>query len=247
MKEAWETAYSPALSREMTCGVFGDNEAEKLCLAFPPQNGRYYDFDNFGMVEAARPWIENGRLQIVCPDGIDGESWSNQSGDPRQRIELQERWFHYIMDELLPRYERPGRKTMVTGCSMGGVHAGNFFFRRPDRFDTLLSMSGLFDAQYFFHDYMDGLVYDNSPVHFLPNMPDDHPWMALYRQSRIILCVGRGPWEDDLLAGTLKLDQILTDKNIPHWTDLWGTDVAHDWCWWQKQFPYFLDKILGPA
>ena len=47
--------------------------------------------------------------------------------------------------------------------------------------------------------------------------------------------------------GTLKLDQILTDKNIPHWTDLWGTDVAHDWCWWQKQFPYFLDRILGPA
>jgi len=28
---------------------------------------------------------------------------------------------------------------IVTGCSMGGFHAGNFFFRRPDLFDTLLA------------------------------------------------------------------------------------------------------------
>ena len=28
---------------------------------------------------------------------------------------------------------------IVTGCSMGGFRAGNFFFRRPDLFDTLLA------------------------------------------------------------------------------------------------------------
>ena len=132
----------------------------------------------------------------------------------------------------------------VCGCSMGGVHAGNFFFRRPDLFDTVLSMSGLFNGQYFFHDYMDDLVYANSPAHFLPNMPPDHPWMELYRRSTIILCVGQGAWEEDLLYGTRELDAILTAKNIPHWADYWGCDVAHDWCWWQKQFPYFLGHIL---
>ncbi len=129
---------------------------------------------------------------------------------------------------------------MTCGCSMGGVHAGVFFFRRPDLFDAMISMSGLFDAQYFFGDYMDNLVYDNSPVHFLPNMPQDHPWMDLYRRSKIILCCGQGPWEDDLLHGTRVLDGILTEKGIPHWADYWGFDVAHDWPWWKKQFPYFL-------
>ena len=244
MTERWEKSYTQSLGRELEYAVFGDDTAEKLCLAFPPQNGRFYDFHNFGMVETARLWIEAGKMQIVCPDGIDGETWSDESGDPRRRIELQERWYHYIVDELLPRFARPGQKAMVCGCSMGGVHAGNFFFRRPDLFDTLLSMSGLFNGQYFFHDYMDDLVYANSPVHFLPNMPENHPWMTLYRQSTIILCVGQGAWEDDLLYGTRELDAILTAKNIPHWADYWGYDVTHDWCWWQKQFPYFLGHII---
>ena len=240
MTEQYPKKYSPALGREMECAVFGDGG--KLCLAFAPQNGRFYDFINFGMVETVRPWIEAGKIRLVCVDSIDGETWSG-GGDPRARIELQERWFHYVVDELVPEYSR-GEKAIVTGCSMGGVHAGNFFFRRPDLFDTMISLSGLFNAQYFFHDYMDDLVYANSPVHFLPNMPADHPWMKLYNQSRIILCVGQGPWEDDLLAGTRALDAVLTQKGIGHWADYWGFDVAHDWCWWQKQLPYFLGHVM---
>ncbi|MBR4212327.1 MAG: esterase family protein [Oscillibacter sp.] len=238
-------SYSRILDREMEYALYGDASSGKLCIAFPPQNGRFYDFHNFGMVDTVRPWIDAGRLRIVCPDGIDAETWSDEGGNPRARIELQERWFRYVTDELLPMYAPGGRDAMVCGCSMGGVHAGNFFFRRPDLFDTLLSMSGLFNAQYFFHDYMDDLVYDNSPVHFLPNMPDNHPWMDFYRKSKIILCVGQGAWEEDLLYGTRELDAVLTAKGIPHWADYWGFDVNHDWDWWRKQFPYFVEHILG--
>ena len=244
MLERYGKSYSSNLGREMEYAVFGNDDAGRTCFAFPPQNGRFYDFNNFGMVETVRPWIENGTLRIVCPDAIDQETWSAENKNPRERIELQERWFHYVVDELRPMFS-PDRKSMVCGCSMGGVHAGNFFFRRPDLFDTLLSMSGLFNAQYFFHDYMDNLVYDNSPVHFLRNMPDNHPWINLYGQSRIILCVGQGAWEDDLLYGTRELDAVLTAKNIPHWADYWGTDVRHDWDWWQKQFPYFIKILFG--
>ena len=241
MKVAYPKWHSSSLNRDLEYAVFG--EAGKLCLAFPPQNGRFYDFPNFGMVDVMAPWIEAGILKVVCPDGIDGETWSG-TGAPRQRIELQERWYEYITKELLPAEQTGQGKAMACGCSMGGVHAGNFFFRRPDLFDTMISLSGLFDAQYFFHDYMDDLVYANSPVHFLRNMPEDHPWMQLYRESQIILCVGQGSWEDDLLAGTRVLDQVLNEKNIPHWADYWGYDVAHDWCWWQKQLPYFLGHLF---
>ena len=245
MLEAYPTTYSRHLGRDMTCAVFGT--CGKTALAFAPQNGRYYDFKNFGMVEAAAPWIKAGKLRLICADSIDGETWSAREGDPRARIEGQERWYRYITEELLPAWARPGEKALACGCSMGGVHAGNFFFRRPDLFDTLISLSGLFHASYFFGDYSDELVYANSPASFLPNMPQDHPWMELYRQSQIILCCGQGAWEDDLLAGTRMLDKILTDKGIPHWADYWGTDVNHDWNWWQKQLPYFLEKTLGAA
>ncbi|CRH90513.1 Uncharacterized protein conserved in bacteria [Chlamydia trachomatis] len=31
---------------------------------------------------------------------------------------------------------------------------------------------------------------------------------------------------------------------IPAWFDEWGGDVAHDWEWWRRQMPYFLQHIL---
>ena len=247
MREEYPKRYSASLGRNMECGIFradhpADIDPSKVCLAFPPQSGRFWDFKDFGMVEAARPWIESGQLFLICVDGIDAETWSAY-GDPRARIELQELWFHYVVDELLPEYTNKGEKAMTTGCSMGGTHAVNFFLRRPDLFDGVVSLSGLYNAQAFFHDYMDDLVYANSPIHFLPNMPQDHPWIELYNQARIILCVGQGAWEDELLYSTHQLDDILNSKNIPHWADYWGYDVNHDWPWWRKQLPYFLNHL----
>lgn len=240
--EQYQKEYSFNLNREMEYAVFGDEG--KVCFVFPSQDGRFYDFKNFGMVDVIRPWIDNGKIKVVCVDGIDPETWSNEAKDPRQRIELQEKWFHYVVDELYPVVALKNEKAMVTGCSMGGVHSGTFFFRRPDLFDVMLSLSGLFNAQYFFHNYIDNLVYDNSPVHFLQNMPDNHPWLDLYKKSKIIACVGQGAYEDDLLYGTRELDAILTKKGIPHEFDYWGYDVSHDWYWWKKQLLYFLEQIL---
>lgn len=236
--------WSGSLGRDMEFKTYGDRG--RLCMAFPPQSGRFFDFENFGMVDVLKPWIDAGRLMVVCADGIDAESWSKQDGDPRQRIEMQEKWYHYIVDELMPRVRELGDTTgklITTGCSMGGFHAANFFFRRPDLIDTVVSLSGLYNADFFIHDYMDDLVYANSPIHFLPNMPQDHPYMELYRASNIILCVGQGAWEDGLLESTRRMDQILREKNIPAWVDYWGYDVCHDWCWWQKQLPYFFEKL----
>ena len=69
--------------------------------------------------------------------------------------------------------------------------------------------------------------------------------MKLYRNSNIIICVGQGAWEDELLASTRELDAVLREKNIPAWIDYWGYDVNHDWPWWRKQMPYFLGNVLG--
>ena len=236
--------WSRELDRDMEFKVYGDKG--KLCFAFPPQNGRFWDFENFGMVECMRPWIEDGRIMLVCADGIDAESWSAKNDNPRHRIEMQEKWFRYITLELYPRARELGDvhgKGMLTGCSMGAVHSGIFFFRRPDLFDTVVALSGTYNANDFIPGYMDDLIYDNSPVYFLPNMPFDHPYMELYRHSQLIFCVGQGTWEDELLAGTRALDAVCRQKAIPAWFDYWGFDVNHDWCWWQKQLPYFMGKL----
>ena len=180
MRIDYHKEWSHSLGRDMEYKVYG--ESGRPLLAFPSQDGRFYDYENFGMVDVLSPWIESGKIRLICCDSIDTETWSNHYGNPRQRIELHERWYHYIMDELLPRLRHFDNETfMVTGCSMGAFHAGNFFFRRPDIFDSLIALSGLYHSAYGFGSYHDDLTYANSPQDFIPNIPEDHPWLSLYR------------------------------------------------------------------
>ena len=242
MKVTYSKWWSQNLQRDMEYQEYGhDGHA---MIAFPSQDGRFYDFANNGMIHVLTPWIEAGKVRVICVDGIDWETWSNHNGDPRWRIEQQERYFHYITDELPPNIRHwDGETFMVTGCSMGAMHAANFFFRRPDIFDTLIAMSGLYNAGYGFPMYSDELTYANSPQDFLRHMPDDHPWMNLYRQRRIVVCIGQGRWEDETLPSTRALDTILAERHIPAWFSYWGYDCDHDWPWWRQQLPYFMSHL----
>lgn len=73
--------HSWILNRDMEFKIYG-RSGGKLCIAFAPENGRFYDYENFGMIESLAPWIESGRLQVVTPDSIDAETWNNQSATP---------------------------------------------------------------------------------------------------------------------------------------------------------------------
>ena len=236
--------YSPILDREVEFKRYG--YSGKPVLVFPSQDGDCNQYESFGMIDVLSDFIEQGRIQVFCVGSVDLESWSDLNGNPRYRIEMQEKWFEHICYEMVPRIQYISWRSdiIVTGCSMGGAHAGILFFRRPDLFDTLISLSGEFDARMFFGNYMDDLVYDNSVVDFLRDMPWDHPYLDLYRQKNIIICIGRGAWEGELLPSNRELDRILCEKQVPAWFDYWGFDVAHDWPWWRIQIRYFMEHIL---
>ena len=182
---------------------------------------------------------------------MDQETWSNKGGDPGWRIWRHEQWVKYITDEMVPfiramvneRNGWNGYPGIITfGCSLGATHAATLFFRRPDLFDGLLALSGIYTADYGFDGFMNELVYENSPVHFLPNMPPDHPYIDLYNQKKAVICVGQGPWE--IPDSTRQLHSILESKGIHLWVDYWGYDCAHDWPWWYKQVTYFVPYLL---
>ena len=251
MNKEYYKAYSHQLGREMEVNIYG--HAGKPCLVFPAQNGRFFDFENFGMVDACASFIEEGKLQLFCVDSIDGETWSNEAGDPRWRIERHEAWYRYICEELVPYIYAKNASgnggqyasgLLTTGCSMGATHAANFFFRRPDIFDAVIALSGYYSADMFFHGYMGDLVYQNSPIDFINGMSYDHPYVEQYRHHSIIICTGQGAWEDDMIRSTSRLKELLDYKDVPAWIDFWGYDVNHDWPWWRVQFPYFLGHLL---
>jgi esterase/lipase superfamily enzyme len=136
-----------------------------------------------------------------------------------------------------------GRDTAwTTGCSMGAFHAANFFFRRPDLFDGVIAMSGVYQPSHMLGGYSDDDVYFNSPISYLPNLGD--PWhLERYRRSRIVICVGQGLWENEALPDTHRLQEILHDKRIPATFDYWGHDVEHHWYWWKKMIRHHLQVL----
>ncbi|MHB8134749.1 MAG: esterase family protein [Anaerolineaceae bacterium] len=237
--------FSHNLNREMELKVYGD--AGKPLVVFPTQCGRFFDFENNGMIHAIHPFIDAGKVKVIAVDSIDEQSWANWDAHPADRARRHEDYDRYIVDEVAPfiRMHSDGtqEKSIVTGCSMGAYHACNFFFRHPDVFDGVIALSGLYKLTTFIGDYMDDLVYFNSPLAYLPEMQDEW-YISQYKQSQIIFCVGQGAWEDDMLKDTRELQNILEDKKIPFWIDYWGFDVNHDWPWWQKQLPYFLGHVV---
>ena len=166
------TKYSHHLNRDMTIRVYGHSGTP--ILVFPCQDSMSDNFENFGMIEELSAWINSGKIRLFCVDTVDKDSWSDVGGDKKYRIEVQEAYFNYIIDEALPViYEFYGArvKPYVTGCSLGATHSVIFFFRRPDLFDGVIALSGCYDTYFFWDGWHDDLVYENSPVHFLANMP----------------------------------------------------------------------------
>ena len=243
METKYTKWWSPSLNQDMELKVYG--QSGKPVLVFPSMNGRFYEFEDFGMILSVQSFLEDGKIQIFAVDSIDDQSWTNWNAHPADRARRHEDYDRYIISEVVPfiiTQNPSGKKILTTGCSMGSYHAINFFFRHPDCFDALIGLSGVARLSIFIGDYMDETVYFNSPVENLKNLTDEN-YLNLYRQSQIILCAGQGNWEEPMIADMLSLAAVLSEKKIPYWLDLWGYDVVHDWPWWRKQLPYFLDKL----
>lgn len=236
--------YSKHLQREMYFREYG--HAGKPMIVFPSSGGSYYEYEDFGMIEACKPFIDQGLIRVYTPDSIDQESWMNDLIHPYERAAKHNAYDLYIVEELagLIYHETNWEGEFIsTGCSLGAYHALNFLFRHPDIFDTVIALSGIYDIRYFVGDEMNFDIYINSPTDYLKNLED--PWyLEKYRKSQIVICSGQGAWEDDTIKDTQKIAEILRAKNIPAWIDLWGQDVNHDWDWWRIQIVYFLNKIL---
>lgn len=243
MKKEHRYWYSPSLHKDMELNIYG--HAGKPVIVFPSSGGSYYEFEDFGMVNAISNFISDGRVQLFTVGSADNESWLNTNIHPADRAHRHNAYEAYIIKELIPfAAKHAGRGDMLTtGCSLGAYHAMNFFLKHPDIFNAVIALSGCYQLTYFVGDYVDQNVYYNAPLLYLPNLND--PWFInRYRNSKIIACTGQGAWEDEMIHDTRALETIFKNKNIPAWCDYWGHDVNHDWNWWRVQLPYFLSKIV---
>jgi esterase/lipase superfamily enzyme len=217
--------------------VFGN--AGVPVLVFPTSGGRFYEFEDQGMVAALASKIDAGSLQLFCLDSVDAESWYNRRLPPRLRVARHLQYERHILDEVLPaiRGRNNHESLLAMGCSLGGYHAVNITLRHPDTFSGFLSLSGVFDLTCFLDGYYDRECYYNLPTHYLPNLTD--PWYLdrIKRNGNYLLATG---WDDQCLAQNQALGDILSAKAIPHQLFIWDAKDSHDWPTWQQMAKQYL-------
>lgn len=237
--------YSTRLNREMRIKIYG--HYGPAFIAFPCQDKQSDDFYNNGMIDVLATFIESGRMKLFCLDSNDDETVSSSSWDKGYAGQCLEMYHQYLINEVLPFiYDRQvGHcEPFLIGMSMGASHAANHFFRRPELFSGFLALSGKYDVASFFGGYFNKEIYDNSPVHYLRNMSNDHPYINIYNQKTMIVVVGRGAYEHLVIQSNYELADIAKEKGINIDFNFWNENSVHDWVSWKYQMPYFLDKLI---
>src|SRR3989442_3604306 len=92
--------HSPALDREMDAVVCGHGGAR--LLVFPTSMGRFFDWEDRGMVGALADHLTRGWIQMFCVDSVDAESWYARGLPPADRARRHVQYDRYVLTEVVP-------------------------------------------------------------------------------------------------------------------------------------------------
>ena len=218
IKREYHKWRSPFLNREMEMLVFGHSGYP--VLFFPTRMARFFDYENWGVIDTLKKRLMAGDFRLYCVDSYDQLSFYNKEIAPPQRISAHTQYEHYILKEIVPLIQQNhGSKTMhVAGCSLGAFHAVNLACRHPKLFDRVIAMSGRYDltrALPFFDDLLDGYwdedVYYHMPGQFIPNMKKDEMPPDLDKVE-FIFTIGL---EDAFLSSNKQVTEALSALGVP--------------------------------
>ena len=242
MNREYHRWFSPCLERDMELLVFGHAGAK--VLVFPTRDGRFFEYENIGVVRTLEDKIEQGHIQLFCVDSIDHDSLYCFWKQPADRIRRHMQFEDYVLNEVLPFMDSMNRHScrISHGCSLGAFHAANIAFRHPHLFQKLSAFSGRYDLTLsveVFRDLFDGFydenVYFHNPSHFLPSLQCEESLEKL-RQMDIVLTIGR---DDPFLDNNMQMSRVMHEKGIRHALHIWD-GRAHRASAWRKMAPLYV-------
>lgn len=235
MKREYRKWWSPALGREMELLRFGAGGAP--VIVFPTSLGRFYEWEDFGMVAHLAGRIDEGWLELWCVDAVDAESFYDSAKPPQQRAARHLSYERYLADELLPaiRSDAPVDYLILAGASSGAFHALAFVTRRPGIARKAIGLSGTYDSARWLDGARDGNAYFVNPLAFLPDLQDER-YLAPLRETEIVLAAGR---DDPNVDESRRLVALLQEKGCPASLHLWDGE-ARDWPYWKDMVDAFL-------
>jgi len=235
MNREFHRWYSHSLGREMELLIFG--HAGARLLVFPTSLGRFFEWEDRGMIAALGDQLENGSLQMICVDSIDADSWYARWKRPGDRAARHIQYENYLLDEVLPLSQQVNADPffMTTGASFGAYHAVNFALRHPELVGRTIGLSGVYDISQWTDGYHDDNIYFNNPMAYISNEND---WGRLESLRRMDIIIVSGA-NDPLRNSSEDLSTILWDKGIGNALRIWD-GWAHDWPWWRQMIVHYI-------
>ena len=205
-------------------------------LVFPTSMGRFFEWEDRGMIAALADQIDEGWIQLCCVDSVDSESWYAKRRHPGERAARHVQYERYVIEEVIPFTRiNPNPFLIVTGTSFGAYHAMNLALRHPEQVGRVIGLSGVYDIKQMTEGYSDDTVYFNNPCDFLVHEHDANR-LEQMRHLDIILATGR---DDAGRANNEYLSRLLWEKHIPHALRLWD-GWAHDWPYWTQMIRRYI-------
>lgn len=217
--------WSSALGRDMEALRFGASGLP--LLVFPTSQGRFFQWEDFGMVSALQDKVDAGFIQLWCVDSVDGESWYARGLSPADRVKRHLQYERYVVDELLPTIGQP---PVATGTSLGAFHAVLLALRRPDKLSGFVALSGAYDTRHWMDGYFDNEVYFTNPVAFLPGLTDERYLRPM--RGFVKKVIASGEYDPNVME-SVRIGTLLREKSVDAWLDIWP-GWAHDWPYWQE-------------
>jgi esterase/lipase superfamily enzyme len=234
----YERRWSLALGREMELLRFG--HAGTPVVAFPTSMGRFYQWEDFGLVGALEAELEAGRLRLWCLDSVDGESWYAEDRPPPERVRRHLEYERHVLDEVLPEVPGP---PVLAGPSFGAFHAVLLCLRHPDRFRGWVALSGVYDNSRWLDGYHADDTYFTNPLAFLPGLTDERYLALLRAMAPLVVATGE---EDANVGDSRRLAEELRAKGVDVRLDLWP-GWQHDWPYWQRMLRGYLAASPDPG
>lgn len=237
--------YSPRVHMEMPLVAYGHYGPPVLML--PTAAADFLEYERFYLIDSVKWFLESGKAKLYSINSVNRQALLNNSASPWEKIEWLKRYDGYITEEVLPLIREDCQdanvRPIVAGISLGAYLAGNLFFRHSDLFGGAILLSGSYDIRSYLDGFHNDDVYFNNPVEYLPRMNDHYHLPILQHGGRkIVIFTGQGAYEAP--DRSRQLSGILAGKGIPHWLDIWGEDVGHDWPWWREAMPYYFEKLF---
>lgn len=218
-------------------------------LLFPTAGGDAEECERFLMLDALAPLLDAGRIKVYACDSVSGRAWIDGNKDGNWKARMQSAFNGFIEHELVPAIRTDCNtadiEIIAAGASIGAFNALSTICRQPDAFCAAICMSGTYDMSRWVGGQHGFDHHVSSPLHFLPQLPDDSAQLRRLRRRFILLATGEGRYEAP--GESWRVAQILGDRGVPNRVDPWGVDWHHDWLTWRAMLPKYLDELTSTA